>query len=64
MMQNIQQINENAKYMSSASDQLMNIPSDGARMALCIIAMGPILFVYPFFQKYFRQGLTVGSGKG
>mgnify|MGYP001038190520 FL=1 len=64
MMQNIQQINENAKYMSSASDQLMNIPSDGARMALCIIAMGPILFVYPFFQKYFIQGLTVGSVKG
>ena len=35
----------------------------GARMALCIIATLPILFVYPFFQKYFIQGLTVGSVK-
>ncbi|MBE5039160.1 carbohydrate ABC transporter permease [Ructibacterium gallinarum] len=64
MMQNIQQLNENAKYMANASEQLMNVPTDGARMALCIVAMGPILIVYPFFQKYFIQGLTIGSIKG
>lgn len=64
MMQNIQKLNENAEYMANASDALMNIPSEGARMALCIIAMGPILIVYPFFQKYFISGLTVGSVKG
>ena len=64
MMQNIQQLNENARYMASAADELVNIPTEGARMALCIIAMGPILIAYPFFQKYFIQGLTVGSVKG
>ena len=64
MMQNIQKLNENAEYMANASDALMNVPSEGARMALCIIAMGPILIVYPFFQKYFISGLTVGSVKG
>lgn len=64
MMQNIQQLNENARYMASAADELVNIPTEGARMALCIIAMGPILVAYPFFQKYFIQGLTVGSVKG
>lgn len=64
MMQNIQQLNENALYMSSATDAMVNIPSESARMALCIIVMGPILVVYPFFQKYFIQGLTVGSVKG
>ena len=40
------------------------VPAEGARMAMCVLAMGPILIVYPFFQKYFIQGLTVGSVKG
>ena len=64
LMQNIQMLRENSEYMTYAADQLLDIPSEGARMALCIIAMGPILIVYPFFQKYFIQGLTVGSIKG
>ena len=41
-----------------------NIPEESGRMALYVIAMGPILIVYPFFQKYFIQGLTVGAVKG
>ena len=64
MMQSIQMLNEKAEYMANASDALLNVPKEGARMALCIVAMGPILIVYPFFQKYFIQGLTVGSIKG
>ena len=64
MMQNIQKLNENSKYMSNAAEELMKLPSESARMALCMVAMGPILVVYPFFQKYFIQGLTVGSVKG
>ncbi len=64
MMQSIQMLNEKAEYMANASDALLKVPKEGARMALCIVAMGPILIVYPFFQKYFIQGLTVGSIKG
>lgn len=64
MMQNIQQLNQNSQFAANASERLLKIPSDGARMALCLIAMGPILVVYPFFQKYFIQGLTIGSLKG
>jgi putative aldouronate transport system permease protein len=33
-------------------------------MAMAIIAAGPMLFVFPFFQRYFVQGLTVGAVKG
>jgi multiple sugar transport system permease protein/putative aldouronate transport system permease protein len=29
-----------------------------------IVVIGPIMVVYPFFQKYFVKGLTVGSVKG
>ena len=34
------------------------------RMACTMIVILPILFAYPFFQRYFIQGLTVGSIKG
>lgn len=41
-----------------------NIPSQNARMAMCIVAAGPILVVFPFFQKYFVKGINVGAMKG
>ena len=34
------------------------------RQATIIVAIGPIILLYPFLQKYFVQGLTVGSVKG
>jgi putative aldouronate transport system permease protein len=42
----------------------MLVPTLSARMAMCILAAGPMLVVFPFFQKYFVRGLTVGSVKG
>ncbi|WP_391571972.1 carbohydrate ABC transporter permease [Cohnella sp.] len=43
---------------------LESLPKLSARMALCVLTAGPMLFVFPFFQKYFVKGLTVGSVKG
>ena len=40
------------------------IPQYSATMATVIIVIGPIMVIYPFFQKYFVKGLTVGSVKG
>lgn len=40
------------------------VPTEGARMAMCLLAAGPMLVVFPFFQKYFVRGLTIGSVKG
>jgi putative aldouronate transport system permease protein len=39
-------------------------PTQTLKMAVAIIATGPIVFLYPFVQKYFVQGLTVGAVKG
>ncbi len=40
------------------------IPQYSSTMATVLVVIGPIMVVYPFFQKYFIKGLTVGSVKG
>jgi putative aldouronate transport system permease protein len=39
-------------------------PTDSMKFAMAVIAAGPMLVIFPFFQKYFTKGLTVGSIKG
>jgi ABC-type glycerol-3-phosphate transport system permease component len=39
-------------------------PAYSVRMATSLVTIGPIIFVYPFIQKYFVKGLTVGAVKG
>ncbi len=41
-----------------------SIPQYSSTMATVIVVIGPIMVAYPFFQKYFIKGLTVGSVKG
>ncbi len=41
-----------------------SLPAESARMALLFTVLGPVLIAYPFFQKYFVSGLTMGSVKG
>jgi putative aldouronate transport system permease protein len=40
------------------------IPAKSIRMATVVVTIGPIVLVYPFVQRYFIRGLTVGSIKG
>nr|WP_235548899.1 carbohydrate ABC transporter permease [Paenibacillus sp. Soil522] len=49
---------------SSGAVVTMNIPTESLKMAMTIIATGPILLAYPFIQRYFVQGLTIGAVKG
>ena len=42
----------------------INMPSESLKMALTIIVTGPIILVYPFIQKYFVSGVTIGAVKG
>ena len=42
----------------------MTLPDETVRMAICVIAAGPMVLVFPFFQKYFVKGITIGSVKG
>ena len=46
------------------SDTILKLPSETVRMGMAIISIGPIVIAYPFFQKYFIKGLTIGAVKG
>lgn len=40
------------------------LPTESVKMAVCILTIGPILFLYPFIQRYFVKGIMVGAIKG
>lgn len=48
------------------SDTLLatNVPNETLKYAMCVISAGPMMFIFPFFQKYFSRGLTIGAVKG
>ena len=58
---NIQYLANHDMAMSANSNAL---PSETMRMAIVVISVVPIMFSYPFFQKYFISGLTIGAVKG
>ncbi len=49
---------------AAAGMSLSDMPSESFRMAMAVVTMGPIVLAYPFFQKYFVKGLTIGAVKG
>ncbi len=61
---NIQYLSQNTTRSTNASASLATLPAETSRMAMAIIAIGPVIFAYPFFQKYFVKGLTIGAVKG
>ena len=64
IMNNIQFLTTAMQQGMNVSINLADLPDETARMALCVLAAGPMLFVFPFFQRYFIRGLTIGSVKG
>ena len=50
---------------SAASNvQLRDMPLESMKMATAVVATGPVILFYPFVQRYFIQGITVGAVKG
>ena len=62
---NVDYLTKNPTAMlTSTSDLKKNMPQESVRMAIAFVVAVPIACVYPFFQKYFISGLTVGAVKG
>ncbi|OAB25799.1 sugar ABC transporter permease [Paenibacillus macquariensis subsp. macquariensis] len=59
IMNNIAFLQGNSLTVKAAAMQ----PDETARMATCVLAVGPIVITYPFLQKYFVKGLTLGAVK-
>lgn len=64
MMQKLEFLTSNSDFISQFGTDTSKFPSLSARMAMAILAGGPMVCIFPFFQKYFVKGLTVGSLKG
>lgn len=64
MIQNIQYLTQNAGNIVNAEQGLASIPSIAVRMAIAIVGLLPILIAYPFVQKQFVRGITLGGVKG
>lgn len=64
MQKNIEYLTKNPTNGLTLQDYKKAMPSEGVRMAIAFVVAVPIACIYPFFQKYFISGLTVGAVKG
>ena len=63
LQRNMEFIRRNIALIGAANINFADLPSQGLRMALCVIIVVPIAFAYPFFQRYIISGLTIGAVK-
>lgn len=62
----LNRINRDVTFITANSNVVTNtanLPTTTVRMAIAVIGVLPILAIYPFFQKYFVKGITIGSVK-
>ena len=50
--------------MGEVHESQVTMPTESLRYAMAVVAAGPMMFIFPFFQKYFAKGMTLGSVKG
>jgi putative aldouronate transport system permease protein len=62
MLKNIEYLSTNST--AAAMTSAVNIPKSTVRMAIAVVGILPILIVYPYIQKYFVKGISLGAVKG
>jgi len=66
----LRQILENLQFLARNADMLggrinlADLPSETIRMAIAVVAVGPVVLAFPFFQRFFVKGLLIGAVKG
>lgn len=64
MLRNMIELTRNMDEVPQHMLSTETMPVENVRMAMSLIAAGPVLFIFPLFQRYFTKGLTIGSVKG
>lgn len=64
MIQDAQFLSSNSAAGAQGGELMKNLPSISLKMAVAVIGALPVMIIYPFFQKYFVKGITVGGVKG
>lgn len=64
MLSTIEYLTANTEFVKQLGIDVGQLPKYSVRMAMAILAAGPMLCIFPFFQRYFVSGLTLGSLKG
>ena len=62
MMLSLEELKRNM-LVSPDAVSLSEMPGENLRMALLVVCIGPVMLFFPFFQKYFTRGMTVGAVK-
>lgn len=66
----LDQMNKNVQFLSAHSNNAAmggassTLPTISIRMAIAVVGILPIVILYPFFQNYFKSGITMGAVKG
>lgn len=64
MQNSLEALSQSSVNALEYAQMAQNAPTDSGRMALTVLVVLPVMLAYPFFQKYFVKGLTVGGVKG
>ena len=63
IQRNLDQLRQQAQN-GSGNVNLAELPSTSVRMALTVLGILPVMIIYPFLQRYFVKGITIGAVKG
>ena len=64
MQNSMEALSQSSANALEYAEMAKNAPTDSGRMVLTVMVVLPVMLAYPFFQKYFVKGLTVGGVKG